>query len=853
MTVEELRQAVERNLDDSHVQGYEVRVQPDPFRGWRVAVISDSFADMASDERRRLVLTGLPADEIQWFDALTRDELELEGDSFLDTPLDNVPLWPQSLARGQAGTPEDIILPSDLDEFLEPPIVTTFFSLRGGVGRSTALAYAAQALAGQGHSVLCLDMDLEAPGLAALFGCESDVRQDQGIVPLLLQLDMGENVDTTSHLIQVSDTLPLYLLPAGLPSADYARQLSLLDPSAWYREQPNPLHQLLEGIKDLRIQPQVVLIDSRTGISPLSAPLLFDVCDIAVITFFPHPQTALGTGALSRALLSSHSLRKTSVGPFTPELRFLVSPVPGGRAPEIRRKYEERAAEWIASWVEDATAARRRHGRSPIDVDEILHVVGYQEEIAASDVVDANDGLSGSFEPVASWIAGFVSTAPEDLFEEEQDTLPEGKEGVLAGLKFSTGTAEAQDEEEFLQSFVRTDVVGKALDPGHPLVLGRKGTGKTAIFRKLTQDAEAHNVVMLSPPRLPSRRRWMPDAEAFATIDDARRANDLEWRLVWILHIGLACCLQMRERGVEIPVWPGGELSSTTGDPNLVTGSKFVGDLRRMMATPDVRLVAWEWLVAIDSSMSANTLLLFDGLDTGFGSSRNELSRRSEAIGGLLSLLITRGDELTSLRFKVLLREDIFRSVVVPNKSHFFGREVQLAWESQVDYLKVAVKQALRSDQFRTLTQDQVPDLSRLRQRDLFDIELWPDRLVYRVWQVLVGERVSGGKTAFTYNWVWNRLSDGNGAHGPRSLLQLFHIAVERERSFNRSSPYARSLLRPRALVESLDEVSQQALEALGREVGLLGVDTGGREDVEKYRVPELYRRALGMGRRGQA
>jgi hypothetical protein len=113
---------------------------------------------------------------------------------------------------------------------------------------------------------------------------------------------------------------------------------------------------------------------------------------------------------------------------------------------------------------------------------------------------------------------------------------------------------------------------------------------------------------------------------------------------------------------------------------------------------------------------------------------------------------------------------------------------------------------------------------------------------------------------------------------------------VERERSFNRSIPYARSLLRPRALVESLDQVSQQALEALreeftelaplfeklaaigrtpfaagdlegidseleylGREVGLLGLDTGGREDVEKYRVPELYRRALGMSRRGQA
>ncbi len=39
----------------------------------------------------------------------------------------------------------------------------------------------------------------------------------------------------------------------------------------------------------------------------------------------------------------------------------------------------------------------------------------------------------------------------------------------------------------------------------------------------------------------------------------------------------------------------------------------------------------------------------------------------------------------------------------------------------------------------------------------------------------------------------------------------------------------------------------------LGLEVGLLGIDSGSRDDAERYRVPELYRKALGMGRKGQA
>jgi Mrp family chromosome partitioning ATPase len=43
-----------------------------------------------------------------------------------------------------------------------------FYSVKGGVGRSTALAVSAADLAAQGFNVLVLDLDLEAPGLGAL-------------------------------------------------------------------------------------------------------------------------------------------------------------------------------------------------------------------------------------------------------------------------------------------------------------------------------------------------------------------------------------------------------------------------------------------------------------------------------------------------------------------------------------------------------------------------------------------------------------------------------------------------------------------------------------------------------------
>ena len=48
--------------------------------------------------------------------------------------------------------------------------VITFYSYKGGVGRSFALANVGVLLARWGFRVLCIDFDLEAPGLAHFFG-----------------------------------------------------------------------------------------------------------------------------------------------------------------------------------------------------------------------------------------------------------------------------------------------------------------------------------------------------------------------------------------------------------------------------------------------------------------------------------------------------------------------------------------------------------------------------------------------------------------------------------------------------------------------------------------------------------
>jgi cellulose biosynthesis protein BcsQ len=102
---------------------------------------------------------------------------------------------------------EDWLLLSDPEPPTSPKRFA-FYSIKGGVGRSTALCVAAAELARRGQRVLAVDLDLEAPGLGSLLLKEDRV-PDYGVVDwfvaagldvhddLLLDDLIGESVFTT--------------------------------------------------------------------------------------------------------------------------------------------------------------------------------------------------------------------------------------------------------------------------------------------------------------------------------------------------------------------------------------------------------------------------------------------------------------------------------------------------------------------------------------------------------------------------------------------------------------------------------------------------------------------------------
>ncbi len=68
--------------------------------------------------------------------------------------------------------------PTDTD-----PTVVTFYSFKGGVGRTTTLAACALLAAQANEDVVIVDLDLEAPGVASLFGIDDTSR---GVLDVLV-------------------------------------------------------------------------------------------------------------------------------------------------------------------------------------------------------------------------------------------------------------------------------------------------------------------------------------------------------------------------------------------------------------------------------------------------------------------------------------------------------------------------------------------------------------------------------------------------------------------------------------------------------------------------------------------
>lgn len=250
-------------------------------------------------------------------------------------------------------------------------MIVTFYSYKGGVGRSMALANVARWFQLCGLNVRAVDWDLEAPGLETfLFERPADVehsREQLGLLDLLNQYrqlygnimlepdadaleQLRRQLPPIQHsLVKVdppSDwqgaTTPgrLELLGAGWRAgdrfADYANAVQRFDWNAFYASYRGIDYfawlreQLLENA-------DVVLIDSRTGVTEMGGVCTRQMADVIVAFVAPNEQNVGGTRRIAESLVLTETLRKERRGR---DLHLLTVPTRVDMSSDIKDRFQ---------------------------------------------------------------------------------------------------------------------------------------------------------------------------------------------------------------------------------------------------------------------------------------------------------------------------------------------------------------------------------------------------------------------------------------------------------------------------------------------------------------------------------
>lgn len=292
----------------------------------------------------------------------------------------------------------------------EAPPRIACYSLKGGVGRSTAIAVAAWHLARTGRRVLVLDLDLEAPGLSVSL-LPADRQPAYGIADWLVEdlVDQGDVV--LGEMVGRSPLAATFrgdilVVPShGADPGEYLAKLGrcYLDllggngPEPWSRR----LARLLKEL-EARLEPDVVLLDSRAGLSDLAAAAVTDL-GAEVLLF------AIGTEQTwsSYRLLFRHWQWTGVIRPLRERLGLVAAQVP-----EVDRE------EYLEQLRQDSWDLFREHA-----YDEVPAATG-DEDAFSFDLTDPD----APHAPVPIyWSQGIAALRRLDMLDEQLVTATFGR------------------------------------------------------------------------------------------------------------------------------------------------------------------------------------------------------------------------------------------------------------------------------------------------------------------------------------------------------------------------------------------------------------------------------------------
>jgi tetratricopeptide (TPR) repeat protein len=213
----------------------------------------------------------------------------------------------------------------------------TFYSYKGGVGRTMALANAACQLAiKHGKNVICVDWDLEAPGLHQYFSfSDVELAERPGLLDYLEDFvaevkkgSQGKTPDLKNYLQELKPEQKqaikfgsVRLMHCGRTDSRYMARVERFNWDELYRLWHG--YEIIETLKkQLRAEADMTLFDARAGQADIGVVPTIQIPDALVILFTSNRQSLLGMETMARSF--HHHPRR--VAQELPDPKMLLVP-----------------------------------------------------------------------------------------------------------------------------------------------------------------------------------------------------------------------------------------------------------------------------------------------------------------------------------------------------------------------------------------------------------------------------------------------------------------------------------------------------------------------------------------------
>lgn len=730
----------------------------------------------------------------------TPEEATNEGITIQTTSENNPPAsWQEAIAMLSSGKTVSSKKPKHSIKRV------VFYSYKGGVGRTTALIQTAFQLTRAGKRVVLIDMDVEAPGLQALLP-PTDMPLEEGLIDYLWERQtcfFDDNHKATIHLsgsnqgkrtgiiYSVNDPQSrrdLFIVPAGKIGQRYIQRLSVLSTAHLFSSTTDPWHQFEQELWE-QFEPDIMLIDARTGLNEWGGLSLLRLADEAFIALYPSKQNAEGVCFIRNLLKELSGI----------QAKLVLSPIPEGLIGDSLVKSIKPHLDLF-------------EGEEPVSIP-------YHPSIAGSYHFPVESALS-YYAPLANNLLEISGVEETAAILAESSRL-----ALIESLSFPERDAASISEDNFDAIFQKTADFERCLEDQVWVIRGRKGTGKSTLytlFTKHRKNAEKRSQGRLDNVQIMSGHgdssTFRPTADIFETIQKKLNDKNVDWLSLWRAYAVIRI-YQSHEDFIEI--LKQAKLSTlitrltNNFDPIKYEQWSSLHTNKLLEFATDASLNGYcrDAITQLNSYLKKNNKklwLLYDDLDQDI---QENSPWQQEALGGLLRLVYdTNNQNLYQIRFKIFLREDIWSNLVFTNKSHFGEERTLILQWGKEDFFRLAYRLAVGgSPKFKSFANRILP----LADNELDESD---EDTLRQALSPLWGLRQKS-KNAYVAQWVYSRLTDSSGNTYPRSLTILLKKAKEVELA-QKQGKYAPNdhLLRWASLTDGLDAASIERCDAIRNE-----------------------------------